>query len=603
MEHEAVWNVLAAVLILLAGALVAGVVFERLKQSAILGYLLAGTLLGPNVLAVIGQEQSDIVFAMAELGVALLLFAIGLEFSVRRLLRMGKIALGGGLGQIILTTLVAAGVWYLVRGEFRPALAVGLILALSSTACVLRVLLDRGAIDSMHGRGSLGVLLMQDAAVVPAVLLVTLLTTGGSATDVAVGLGQATVLIILLIAGFYAISRYILPILLRNPALARNRELLILLAVVLALGSTYVAHALSLSPAMGAFIAGILLAESPFAGQIRADVGALRTLFVTLFFVSIGMLGDPVWMADHWWQVIALVGAIFVGKTFIAAFALRLVGYSVRHATATGMSLAQVGEFSFVLAAVAIAPEGVENDLIKPDTFKLIVSATLVTLFATPYLVAGAPWVGKKVETVLGIKPAAPIDVGAPGDLDSQEGHEGDASHGGHPAYEGHIIIIGFGPAGQRVASTMLKMKHPALVIDMNTRNIETATQFGLPAMVGDVTSEGVLEHAGLAKAIAVVVALPDHRTVMDVVHRVRAVAPEVPVIARARQHVYSFDIALAGAEVVVDEEMLVGRRLGRETAHWIRRGRSSAASDETGALWGTRTTEPMPETRDDADS
>lgn len=600
MQHEAVWNVLAAVLILLAGALVAGVVFERLKQSAILGYLLAGTLLGPNAFAVIGHEQSDIVEAMAELGVALLLFAIGLEFSVRRLLRMGKVALGGGLGQIVLTTLAAAGVWYLVRGEFRPALAVGLILALSSTACVLRVLLDRGAIDSMHGRGSLGVLLMQDAAVVPAVLLVTLLTTGGSAGDVAVGLGQATVLIVLLIAGFYAISRYILPVLLRNPALARNRELLILLAVVLALGSTWTAHALSLSPAMGAFVAGILLAESPFAGQIRADVGALRTLFVTLFFVSIGMLGDPVWIADHWWQVVALVGAIFVGKTAMAAIALRLVGYSVRHATATGLSLAQVGEFSFVLAAVAIAPEGTENDLIEPDTFKLVVSATLVTLFATPYLVAGAPWVGKKVESVLGIKPTPPIDVGVADNLEAQEGHEG---HGGHAAHENHVIIIGFGPAGQRVASAMLKMKHPAVVIDMNARNVETAAQFGLPAMLGDVTGEGVLEHAGLARAVAVVVALPDHRTVMDVVHRVRVVAPEVPVIARARQHVYSFDIALAGAEVVVDEEMLVGRRLGREAAHWIRRGRSSAASDETGALWGTRTSEPMPETRDDADS
>lgn len=600
MQHEAVWNVLAAVLVLLAGALVAGAIFERLRQSAILGYLLAGTLLGPNAFAVIGREQSDIVNAMAELGVALLLFAIGLEFSARRLLRMGKVALGGGLGQILMTTIAAAAVWYLVSGEFRPALAIGLILALSSTACVLRVLLDRGAIDSMHGRGSLGVLLMQDAAVVPAVLLVTLLTTGGSAGDVAFGLGQATVLIVLLIAGFYAITRYILPLLLRNPALARNRELLILLAVVLALGSTWTAHALRLSPAMGAFVAGILLAESPFAGQIRADVGALRTLFVTLFFVSIGMLGDPVWIAEHWWQVLAFVAAIFVGKTLVAGFALRLVGYSVRHATATGLSLAQVGEFSFVLAAVAIAPEGTDNDLISADTFKLVVSATLVTLFATPYLVAAAPWVGKKVESVLGIKPAAPIDAGVGDPLEAQEGHEGGGGHGEHAAHDNHVIIIGFGPAGQRVASAMLKMKHPAVVIDMNARNVETATQFGLPAMLGDVTGEGVLEHAGLVRAVAVVVALPDHRTVMDVVHRVRVVAPGVPVIARARQHVYGYDIAIAGAEVVVDEEMLVGRRLGRETAHWIRHGRSSTPHDETGALWSTRPDGPMPETRDE---
>jgi CPA2 family monovalent cation:H+ antiporter-2 len=545
------WNQLTEILILLAGALVLGAVFEHFRQSAILGYLLAGLLLGPGALGWVHGDE--FVLAIAELGVSMLLFVIGLEFSLRRLLRVGKVGLGGGTLQVIVTGVLGAWVARKFDLDWPEAVAIGAIVSLSSTACVLRVLADRAEMDSVTGRTALGVLLLQDMAVVPLVLLVTMLNGEPTVSAIAWGMGQSVLLIVGLALALYVVSKLLLPRVMHDPTLTRNRELAILLAVVLALGSAWAAHLFGLSPAIGAFIAGIFLAESPFAVQIRADVGALRALFVTLFFTSIGMLGDPLWIAENWVLIAGTVALIVVGKTLVTMMVVRLFIPKLRHAAAVGLTLAQVGEFSFVLAQIAFA-SGVLGD----RTFKLFVSVTLVTLFMTPYLVAAGPGFGRFLQSIArksGLSKTAAIEPSADGSPRT-----------------GHIVIIGFGPAAQRMHSKMFKRHGSVLVVDLNPRNLTLARGMGLNAQVGDATNPELIRHLGVADAAIVVVTIPDHRASVTIVRHVRALAPQTPVIVRSRYHNFADDIKRAGATVTVDEEDWIGRRLGLEVNRLLRR-------------------------------
>jgi CPA2 family monovalent cation:H+ antiporter-2 len=539
------WTALLDVLILLLTAMLLGALCERLKQSAIIGYLLAGTLLGPNALNLMPNHQA--VAAIAELGVALLLFTIGLEFSWRRLRSIGSIALGGGTVQVLLTCALTAGVCLALGLAGRPALAVGAMIALSSTACVLRLLVNRAEIDAIHGRNALGILLLQDIAVVPLVLVVTALGSEGPGSAVQIGweIARAVGVAALLVAVLFVLLNYVVPLLLGTRQAARNRDLPILLAIVTAVGAAWASHKLGLSPALGAFIAGMLLAESPFATQIRADVASLRTLFVTLFFSSIGMLSNPAWVLEHWATVAAVVAAIVLGKAIMISGVARLFRSSPGHAVATGICLAQVGEFSFVLAEVAR-----RGQLIDSSLFDLIVAATVGTLFLTPYLVAAAPHLATRVGRLW---------VHAPRALHTADG----PSLPPERELSGHIVIVGFGPAGQRIAEALMRRHKPLLVVvELGTKCADVARTYGLRTYIADATRTEVLEHLRVDAARAVAVTLPDPAAARQVIQQVRSLSPETPIIARARYHVYRWELMVAGALVVVDEEDQVGLRM-----------------------------------------
>ena len=548
------WTALLDVLILLLAAMLLGALCERLKQSAILGYLLAGTLLGPNALDLMPSHRA--VATIAELGVALLLFTIGLEFSWRRLRTIGPIALGGGTVQVLLTGGLTAGICLALGLGGRPALAVGAMVALSSTACVLRLLVNRAEIDGIHGRHALGILLLQDIAVVPLVLVVTALGGEGSVSAIQIGweLGRAAGVAALLVAGLFVVLNYLVPLLLGARAAAKNRDLPILLAIVTAVGAAWASHKLGLSPALGAFIAGLLLAESPFATQIRADVASVRTLFVTLFFSSIGMLSNPAWVLEHWALVAAVVAAIVFGKTIVIFGVSRLFNSSPGHAIATGICLAQVGEFSFVLAEVAR-----HGQLIDTGLFELIVAATIGTLFLTPYLVAMAPHLAKFVGrlSVQEARLLRPLD---------------EASLQPDTELNGHIVIVGFGPAGQRIAETLMR-RHKSLlvVVELSTKSADIARTYGLRTYIGDATRAEVLEHLRIGAARAVAVTLPDPAAARHVIEQVHSLNPETPIVARARYHVYRWELMLAGAPVVVDEEEQVGRHMATAVRKMLR--------------------------------
>ncbi len=540
-----VWEVLFQLLVLLAAALVIGMVFERFRQSAILGYLIAGMLLGPGVLNIIDSDSG--VPLIAELGVSLLLFAIGLEFSARRLIKLGPAAGIGGMLQVSITLGLGALVCLVIGLELKSALAVGATIALSSTACVLRLLIDRAEFDSVHGRTALGILLLQDVAVVPLVLFVTMLTEDGGLGEVGLGLAKACGLILALVIAFRILSRFILPGMMKQLSLARDRELLVLLAIVLAIGSAVSAHALELSPALGAFLAGMMLAESPFATQIRSDIGGLRIIFITLFFASVGMLGDPVWIAQNPVSVLAATLAILVGKSIIITLIALMFRLPVRQAVASGVILAQVGEFGIVIGGIAY-----QGGLITEEITRLIVSATLLTLFATPMLVKFAVPLGYKIHRL--IRPSTAGDDPSPQMAPREE--------------RNLVIIVGFGPSGQKVAEEIQAHDEiDSLVVDMRPHNIDLARAMGLNAALGDAASLDFLLHNGLSRAKAVVITIPDHRTSIRIVESVRTLSDRTAIIVRARYHSFVEELERAGATITVDEEHHTGSKLKEATS------------------------------------
>ena len=528
------WQLLMEIVLLLTVAFLLGAIAQKLKQSAIIGYLIAGAVVGPLLF------NAEAVRQVAELGVALLLFSIGLEFSFSRLKKLGSIALIGGTLQVSVS-LVLFAIALIPFFKLSTAIAIGAMAALSSTAVVLRILVDRSAIDSVHGRNALGILLLQDIAVVPLVLLVTILTRGGSVGEIALHLGKTLGAAFILVVAFYLLFYHLVPRILMAQGLFANRELVVLLAIIIALGSVWVAHSLGLSPALGAFLAGMLLAESPFATQIRSDIVSIRTLFVTLFFTSVGMLADPLWLVQHLpWVILGLL-LVFGIKTLIVYGIARFFNNGPNHALATGFTLAQIGEFSFVLAAAAF-----EGALINADQFALVLSITILSLLLAPYMVANAPkWASLTLTHIFRTK--------------SQFSEH---THTHPPSDQMHVLIIGFGPAGQQVAHALKSQNVHSHVIELNPHTAAKARQMDLHVHIGDATSSDMLNHIGTPAICAAVITLPDPKTCRDVIANLRLLLPGIPILTRSRYHRYMREMKNRGATIVVDEETTVGQTL-----------------------------------------
>ena len=530
-----IWQILLDVVILLgAGALLGGL-FERAGQSALVGYLLAGALLGPTVTQVI--QNPDEVLAVSEIGVALLLFAIGLEFSWARLRGMGRVALNSGVLQVVATTAIGVGVASAVGLGVAASLTLGAICALSSTAGVMRVLAARGEVESAHGERALGILLVQDLAVVPFVLVVSVLADGGTAREVAVGVLRAGGIGLALVAALYVTFHSLVPRLLGSGPINANRELPLLIAIVSGLGSGVVAHAVGVSPALGAFVAGVVLAESPFALQVRADVSSLKTLFLTLFFAAMGMLSDPMWIASNALLVGAAVASVVCAKVAIIWALLRFFETRGRTALATGICLGQIGEFSFVLADIA------RGTILDEQMFLLVVSTAVITMFLTPSLVGYAPRLASRLT-----RTTAPT-------LDEVTGGAADATGG---------IVIGFGPAGRAAAERVAELGWWVMVVDENLQAARDARSLGYGAVTGDARYPEVLEQAGLPRASFVAVTVPGTETAVQIVRYVRLHARHAQILVRARFHRSLVELEAAGADVIVDEEHEVGRQLAK---------------------------------------
>jgi monovalent cation:H+ antiporter-2, CPA2 family len=530
------WPMLTKLFLLVLSAYAAGILAQHFRQSAIVGYLLAGSLVGGFLF------DYATVASVAELGVALLLFSIGLEFSFRQLKALGSALLIGGTLQVTVTLAVVAG----LLAVFMPtgqAVVIGCAFTVSSTAIVLRVLLDTAQMDASRGRMALGVLLIQDLAVVPLVLVVSLMGDAGPVSAVMLRVAKTAAAAGGLVLVFYLLFHQAIPWLLRREGLFANRELMILLAILSAMGAIGGAHMVGLSPALGAFLAGMLLAESPFATQIRADIDAIRTLFVVLFFTSIGMLLDLAWLVAHIHLVLPVVLLVFVAKAGIIVAIFRMLGIDSRVALATGITLGQAGEFAFVLVSAGRA-----GGLVSADVFTGVVSVTMLSMFLAPYMVAYADPLARRVLAAFFRRPmATPLPAG---DAECKT-----------------ALVVGFGPAGRTVAEKLKAAGVVPDVIELNPAAREAADRLGVVLHLGDATRPEVLAHAGIHDAGVVVVTVPDSRTAADMIRTIRTRMPSVPVIARGRYHRHIPMLVEAGASMVVDEEEIVGARLADITA------------------------------------
>ncbi len=540
MDHG--WGLLLDLVSVLTGAVVLGVFLERIRQSAVIGYILAGVILGPSALGLISDPAR--VGLIAEAGVALLLFTIGLEFSFAKLRAMGWSALGPALFQILTTGLVVAGICMAMGFKPGPAVALGAIIALSSTAIVMRILKDTGALDAVHGRASIGVLLVQDAALVPLVLLFAFLSPAGAQVAQDFSFASLGLGVVVVLASYIVLTRLV-PRAFLSSVMGRNRELPILLSILICMAAAYVAHTLGVSPSLGAFLAGMLLAETSFSEQLRVDVAPLRTLFVTIFFTSVGLLADVRWVAANLLLVLGLVVAVLLVKTAVAFVGFRLFRQTIVHSLAAGICISQVGELSFVLGQL-----GASKGVLDSGTLQAVNSVAIITLVLSPLLVASAPRAARSLaKRLFRLRTLA---------KDTRE-------RSPQPKLSGHTVVAGLGEAGVAFVEALSELPGQMVLIDVNPKTVHDWRTKGFEAHLGDATNPETLIHAGIANADLFVVAVSDHESARLAVVGAKQVNPEIHVVARARYHRFAAAIDAAGATVVVDEERRVGEELARE--------------------------------------
>ena len=535
----ATWDVILDIVLLLIGALFFGGLFARFRQSAVVGYLFAGMLLGgPGSVQVI-QFSGD-VEAVAELGVTLLLFSLGLEFSWSRLRSLGVAVLLGGILQVSLTCLAATLVGLLFGLQLTEATAIGAMVSLSSTACVLRVFVERSDLESVHGRDSLGILLVQDILVVPLAILIAVLGSGGTAWSITLELSQTIAMAAAFVGILYLVLNVIAVRLLGKLTLERNRELSVLMAVATVLGASWAAHRVGLSPALGAFMAGIFLGSSPFSMQIRADISSLRVVLLTLFFGAVGMVANPLWMLANWRLVLGITLILMFGKATIVWFILRILGRSDGTAIATGLSISQIGEFAFVIGSIAKS-----NGLVEQEIYLAVVSSAILSLILTPFVIPLAPHLAGRINSLFIGRNRRRLGNAADADADVPK-----------------VAIIGFGPAGEAVGRELNRRQISAWVLDLNVDAIRRARELGLQCYVGDATHVDVLEHLQIKSANLVIITVPAIPTALAVLRHVRALAPYAHVVVRTRYQRHTAHFTSAGAGAVIGDEQQVGQAL-----------------------------------------
>jgi CPA2 family monovalent cation:H+ antiporter-2 len=519
---------LSELLVLLAVATAGVALFERLRLPAIAGFLVMGALVGPGGIGLIGDPER--VRELAELGVVFLLFEIGLELPLERLRLLWRPALISGGLQVGATLAVVSAAAVALGLDLRNALVLGALVAMSSTALVMRLLSQRGEVHTPQGQLAIGILLFQDLCVVPFLLLVPILAAdaGRSGFEVGVELGRA----VLALAVFFVVSRFLLPWLLDRVARMRSRELFTMVALLAVMGSAVVAEEIGLTLSVGAFIGGLVLSTTPYARQLFAEVVPLRGLLIGVFFTAVGMLFDWRVASEQWPAIVAYTGMVVILKAglvvLIVAYALR---QGVRSGVLTALVLAQTGEFSFVLAVAAS-----EVGLLDAALRQVFVAGSIATLLLTPFMVEVSPRVASFLAR----------------GRDSQRGRERAAA----TSPGGHVVLIGFGLGGQNLARVLKSRQIHYVAIDSNAVSVRAALGRKEPVIYGDATRSELLHSASVANAKLVVVAISDAIATREVITGVRAIAPNVPILARTRYVLEVDALERAGATQVVVEEL-----------------------------------------------
>jgi len=524
------------IVLLLTAAIVAVVVFQRLRVSPMLGYLAAGMVIGPSALSLVTDVET--IGVIGELGVVMLLFTIGLELSFRRLKLMRWEVFGLGGAQFLITGLIVAGAAWGLGATPKAAFVIGAGLALSSTAIVLQLLSERGEVATRLGRVGFSVLLLQDLAVVPLLAVVPIL--GGAArepdwTQIGLAVGKAALaLTLIMVAG-----RLVLQPIYRTVARDHGHEIFIALTLLAVLGTGWATEQAGLSLTLGAFLAGLLLAETEFRHQIEADIKPFQGLLMGLFFMAIGMQVDLGAAARNWWLVGSLTLALIGLKAGILFLLCRvLIHQPVLLSLRIGMILAQGGEFGFILigsaALIGLIPEPVKQVCL------VVISLSMI---ATPFLAMAGKWLSDRFERF------TPVGLAA------LEQDNIDLAH--------HVVIAGFGRVGRIVARLLEARRLPYVAIDNNAANVRDGRARGLPVYFGQAAQRELLWSVGVDRASAVVVTMGEARAALELVAMLKHRLPELPIIARARDSDHARDLLDLGADIAVPETLEASLVLG----------------------------------------
>ncbi len=518
--------------ILLALGVVVVLAFHRLRLPAIVGFLLAGVIAGPHGLRLIDNVHA--VESLAEVGVIVLMFTIGLEFSVGELKRIRTVALTAGTVQVAGTIAAVAGLGVAFLGlSLAEGLFAGMLVALSSTVIVLKILGDRGELTAPHGKIAVAVLIFQDLCVVPMMLVAPLLAGGEtSLTRIALVLGQALLVVVLTVV----LSRRVVPRLLHLAAGTRSREVFILTVILVCIGTAWISQRIGLSLALGAFIAGIVISESEYSHQAMSDVLPFRDTLASVFFLAAGMLLDLGAIGRAPGFVFGLAVVLIALKAIVAGIAvLVLLRYPLRVVVLSALALAQLGEFSFVLAAV-----GTDLGLTPPALRQPLLAAIVLSMVVTPFLIAGGRRLAERIAT-------RAADSGGRAD-------QGVLAQSPSRLHD-HTIIIGFGLNGRNVARVLDEADIRYVAVEMNAQTVAGERQRGVPIVYGDACQANVLEGVGARAARVIVIAISDPAATRRITQTARRLNPAAEIIVRTRYVEEVEALALAGASDVVPEE------------------------------------------------
>ena len=520
--------------ILVAGALIA-YLGSRVKLLPIVGFLLAGVLIGPNALGLV--SDLELVNAAAEVGVVLLLFTIGIEFSFEKLARIRRLIFGAGGLQVLLATGVTAGVLALFGAGWRVGVFTGFLVALSSTAIVLKLLGDRGEAGAEHGQVALGLLIFQDLAIIPMVLLVpTLGGAGGPPQEIAWALARAAAIIVLVLL----VARRVMPPLLDVVARTCSPEIFLLTVVAVCFGTAYLTSLAGVSLSLGAFLAGLLVSESRFSEHALGEILPLQILFSATFFVSVGMLTDPAFLLRHPLLVLGAAAGVLAVKFATTTVAVRALGYRLPAAAASGLVLAQVGEFSFVLEragrAAGLTPAGMGE-----TGSQAFIATTVLLMILTPALASLGTRVEGRMEAHRGSLEQARM------------GEDADASH--LPPLDGHVVVAGYGEAARELVRVLHRGGVPYVITTLNPSGASEADAAGFPVLRGDATRARTLQMAGAERARALVIADDDPGTAHRIATVARSLNPTLHILVRTRYAADTEALLHSGANVVVAEE------------------------------------------------
>jgi len=520
-------TILRELIIILAVSLPITYLFHRAKLPALVGFLITGVLIGPYGAAIITETR--VVERLADIGVVLLLFTVGLEFSIADIMRSGRQFLIGGGTQVLLTIAAVTGIALLLHYPPPQALFFGFLASLSSTAIVLKMYSDRSELDTTHGRLATGILLFQDIAVVPMMLMLPVLAESsglGAVTplSVLISLGKA----VLGLVGVFFAARQVVPFLLHQVIRLRNREIFFLLVVLLCLGTAWITYSLGLSLALGAFLAGLIISESEYSHHIVVDILPFRDYFASIFFISIGMLLQTDYFMAHWVLLLIMALLLVLLKSGLVAVTAAMLRYPVRSSLLAGLGLAQIGEFSFLLAQ-----QGQISGLMGNDIFQMFINTSILSMLATPFLIQTGPW-------ITGLLP----------NVASAQGEKSDVC-----TLTGHTIIAGYGLNGRNLARTLKATHLPYVVLEVNADTIRKARDEGESIIYGDITRSAVLLRAGVDCAKVIVFAISDYAATRIAVRTVRELNPAIFILIRTRYAADVDELYKLGANQVIPEE------------------------------------------------